>query len=32
MKDDLKWAKWMFIYSLNHLTILFVAMVIATLW
>lgn len=32
MKDDLKWAKWMFIYSLNYLTILFVAMVIATLW
>jgi protoheme IX farnesyltransferase len=31
MKDDLKWAKWMFIYSLNYLTILFVAMVIATL-
>lgn len=32
MKDDLKWAKWMFIYSLNYLTILFVTMVIATLW
>lgn len=32
MKDDLKWAKWMFVYSLNYLTILFVAMVIATLW
>ncbi|WP_243386998.1 heme o synthase [Bacillus kexueae] len=28
IKDDLKWAKWMFIYSLNYLTILFVAMVI----
>ncbi|AWP36584.1 protoheme IX farnesyltransferase [Heyndrickxia coagulans] len=32
MKNDLKWAKWMFIYSLNYLTILFVAMVIATLF
>jgi len=32
MKDDLKWAKWMFVYSLNYLTILFVAMVIATLF
>ncbi|WPZ19388.1 heme o synthase [Geobacillus subterraneus] len=32
MKDDIKWAKWMFVYSLNYLTILFVAMVIATLW
>ncbi|RAK23229.1 protoheme IX farnesyltransferase [Anoxybacillus vitaminiphilus] len=31
MKDDLKWAKWMFIYSLNYLTILFVAMVIVTI-
>ncbi|MFY4773735.1 heme o synthase [Metabacillus sp. RGM 3146] len=32
MKDDLKWAKWMFIYSLNYLTILFVSMVIFTLF
>ncbi|MBD1380949.1 heme o synthase [Metabacillus arenae] len=31
MKDDLKWAKWMFIYSLNYLTIMFVAMVIFTI-
>jgi len=31
MKDDLKWANWMFIYSLNYLTIMFVAMVIVTL-
>ncbi|MGX1194093.1 heme o synthase [Metabacillus sp. SLBN-84] len=30
-KDDLKWAKWMFIYSLNYLTILFVAMVLFTI-
>lgn len=31
MKDDLKWAKLMFVYSLNYMTILFVAMVIVTL-
>ncbi|WP_050614653.1 heme o synthase [Bacillus testis] len=31
MKDDIKWAKSMFIYSLNYLTILFVSMVIVTL-
>ncbi|KGP71470.1 heme o synthase [Pontibacillus yanchengensis] len=31
MKDDMKWATWMFVYSLNYLTILFIAMVIATL-
>lgn len=31
MKDDLKWANWMFIYSLNYLTIMFVSMVIVTL-
>lgn len=31
MKDDLKWARIMFIYSLNYMTILFVAMVIVTL-
>ncbi len=30
MKDDIKWAKYMFVYSLNYLTILFVAMVIVT--
>lgn len=30
MKDDLKWARIMFVYSLNYLTILFVAMVIVT--
>lgn len=28
MKDDLKWAKHMFIYSLNYLTIIFVLMII----
>lgn len=27
MKNDLKWSKWMFIYSINYLTILYVAMV-----
>ena len=31
MKDDIKWARIMFIYSLNYMTILFVAMVIVTL-
>ncbi|MFC0524001.1 heme o synthase [Pontibacillus salicampi] len=31
MKDDMKWATWMFIYSLNYLTILFIAMVVVTL-
>lgn len=30
MKDSLKWARIMFIYSLNYLTILFVTMVIVT--
>ncbi|MFC4320316.1 heme o synthase [Litchfieldia salsa] len=30
MQDDIKWAKYMFVYSLNYLTILFVAMVIVT--
>lgn len=29
-KDDLKWAKYMFIYSLQYLTIMFVAMVLVT--
>lgn len=28
MKDDIKWARLMFVYSLNYLTILFVLMVI----
>jgi protoheme IX farnesyltransferase len=28
MKDDIKWAKLMFVYSLNYLTIIFVLMVI----
>jgi protoheme IX farnesyltransferase len=31
IKDDIKWAKLMFIYSLQYLTIIFVAMVIVTL-
>ncbi|WP_210363686.1 heme o synthase [Bacillus sp. REN3] len=31
LKDDIKWAKLMFIYSLQYLTVLFVAMVIVTL-
>jgi len=31
MKNDDKWAKLMFIYSLNYLTVLFVSMVIVTL-
>ncbi|CAH0345956.1 heme o synthase [Bacillus sp. CECT 9360] len=31
MKDDLKWAKLMFVYSLNYMTILYVGMVIVTL-
>ncbi|UOR12958.1 heme o synthase [Halobacillus amylolyticus] len=31
MKDDYKWAKWMFVYSLNYLTILFLTMVLVTL-
>ncbi len=30
MKDDIKWARIMFVYSLNYLTILFVSMVIFT--
>ncbi len=30
VKDDLKWAKRMFVYSLQYLTIMFVAMVIVT--
>lgn len=31
MKDDIKWATWMFLYSLVYLTILFPLMVIVTL-
>ncbi|GEL76013.1 heme o synthase [Tenuibacillus multivorans] len=31
MKDDDKWAKWMFIYSLNYLTFFFVGLVLATI-
>lgn len=31
IKDDIKWAKLMFLYSLQYLTIIFVAMVIVTL-
>ncbi|WP_027963068.1 heme o synthase [Halalkalibacillus halophilus] len=31
MKDDDKWAKWMFIYSLNYLTLLFIGFVVATI-
>jgi heme o synthase len=30
MKDDVKWARIMFVYSLNHLTILFVSMILVT--
>ncbi|MET3505173.1 heme o synthase [Halalkalibacter oceani] len=32
MKDDIKWARLMFVYSLNYLTILFVLMVIVHLF
>ncbi|MRX71692.1 protoheme IX farnesyltransferase [Bacillus lacus] len=31
IKDDIKWSKLMFVYSLNYLTIMFVSMVIFTL-
>ncbi|WP_026021684.1 heme o synthase [Bacillus timonensis] len=31
MKDDIRWAKLMFVYSLNYLTIMFVTMIIVTL-
>lgn len=31
IKDDIKWAKLMFVYSLQYLTIMFVSMVIVTL-
>lgn len=32
MKDDLKWAQWMFIYSLNYMTILFVSMIVISIF
>nr|WP_226681328.1 heme o synthase [Sutcliffiella horikoshii] len=32
MKDGLKWATLMFVYSLNYLTILFVSMIIVTIF
>lgn len=32
MKDISKWATWMFIYSLNYMTILFVAMVVIAIF
>ena len=31
MNDDIKWAKLMFVYSLNYLTIMFVTMVVVTI-
>ncbi|HET7656972.1 MAG TPA: UbiA family prenyltransferase, partial [Bacillales bacterium] len=31
-KDDVAWAKAMFVYSLNYLTVLFVLMVVVTLF
>jgi heme o synthase len=31
MKDDLKWAHWNFLYSVNYITILFLTMIIVTL-
>jgi heme o synthase len=31
MKDDLKWARMMFVFSLNYMTILFVLMVLVTI-
>jgi heme o synthase len=31
IKDDLKWARLMFVYSLNYMTILFVLMVLVTI-
>ncbi len=31
MKDDIKWASLMFVYSLNYLTIMFVMMVVVTM-
>ena len=32
VKDDLKWASDMFIYSLNYMTILFVSMIIFSIF
>lgn len=32
MKDDVKWATMMFVYSLNYLTILFVTMIVVTMF
>lgn len=32
MKDVMKWSTLMFVYSLNYLTIFFVAMIIITLF
>ncbi len=32
MKDEVKWATLMFVYSLNYLTILFVSMVVVTMF
>ncbi|EDN8300293.1 protoheme IX farnesyltransferase, partial [Listeria monocytogenes] len=32
MEDSIKWAKWMFVYSLNYMTILFVAMVVISIF
>src|SRR5699024_10667985 len=31
MKNDLKWAKMIFVYSLNYLTIMFIMMVVITI-
>lgn len=31
-QEDTKWASMMFVYSLNYLTILFVSMIVATLF
>ncbi|PKR78500.1 protoheme IX farnesyltransferase [Halalkalibacillus sediminis] len=31
MKDDDKWARWMFIYSLNYLTLFFIGLIVATI-
>jgi protoheme IX farnesyltransferase len=30
-KDIMKWSRWMFVYSLNYLTILFTVMVLAVI-
>ncbi|WEG15008.1 heme o synthase [Pullulanibacillus sp. KACC 23026] len=31
IKDIMKWSKWMFVYSLNYLTIIFIVMIIAVI-